>query len=219
MARRIAVIGGTGALGLGLVARWALAGESVVIGSRRQEAAQVAASDLTTQLAGRKPVLVEGMENARAAEMGDVVVLTVPYAHHADMIDTIRDAVRGKVLVDTTVPLVPPRVGTVQLPAAGCAALEAQKLVDASTSVVSAFQNVAADKLRSLESIDCDVLVSGDSKDAREVVADLVRAAGMRPFHAVSLANAAAAEALTSVLITLNRQFKCQAGIRITGIP
>jgi NADPH-dependent F420 reductase len=159
------------------------------------------------------------MENARAAAAADIVVLTVPFAHHADIVGIIRDAVRGKVLVDTTVPLMPPRVGTVQLPAGGCAALETQRLVDPSTNVVSAFQNVAADKMRSLEPIDCDVLVAGDSKEAREVTAELVRAAGLRPFHAGPLANSAAAEALTSVLITLNRQFKCQTGIRITGLP
>src|SRR5260221_11391289 len=177
MAKRIAVIGGTGALGLGLVARWSLAGESVIIGSRKQEAAESAARELTSQLTGRNGAPVEGMENARAAAAADVVVLTVPFAHHADVIGTIRDAVRGKVLVDTTVPLMPPRVGTVQLPAAGCAALETQELVDPSTSVVSAFHNVAADKLRSLEPLDCDVFVAGDSKEAREVAAGLGRAA------------------------------------------
>lgn len=219
MTKRIAVIGGTGALGLGLATRWALAGESVVIGSRRQEAAESVARELGSKLAGRKDVDVEGMENVRAAAAADIVVLTVPFACHADIVGSIRDAVRGKVLIDTTVPLVPPRVGTVQLPAAGSAALETQQLLDPSTNVVSAFQNVAADKLRSLEPIDCDVLVSGDSKEAREVAAGLVRAAGMRPFHAGPLANAVAAEALTSVLITLNRQFKCQTGIRITGLP
>ncbi|MGU3495107.1 NADPH-dependent F420 reductase [Xanthobacteraceae bacterium A53D] len=216
---KIAVIGGSGALGFGLALRWALAGQSVIIGSRSEDTARKAADEIRQTASDRtREVQVAGMENAAAAAHADIVVLAVPWQQQSEAVSSIAGGLKGKVLVDTTVPLVPPKVGTVQLPPAGASAVTVQSLVGADVRVVSAFQNVSAQKLRSLDPLDCDVLVCGDDKAARDIVMGLVEAAGLRGFHAGPLANAAAAEALTSVLITINRQFKCHAGIRIVGL-
>jgi NADPH-dependent F420 reductase len=212
----IGIIGGTGELGYGLGLRWAKAGYEVIIGSRRPEAAAEAAAAMREALGSG--IAVSGRNNAEACAAAEIVVLAIPFAQQAEALDAIRFGLDGKILVDTTVPLVPPKVGTVQLPASGCSALAVQTRVGTGVRVVSAFQNVAADKLRSLQELDCDVLVSGDDKDARQTVIALAEAAGLRGFHAGPLANAVAAEALTSVLITINRQFKCQSGIRVTGL-
>lgn len=216
---KVAVVGGSGALGFGLALRWALAGRSVIIGSRRAETALAAADEIRTAASSRgRQVQVEGMENAAAAAEASIVVLAVPWGQQKEALAAISGALAGKILVDTTVPLVPPKVGTVQMPPAGASALTVQGIVGPEVRVVSAFQNVAADKLRSLDPLDCDVLVCGDDKEARQTVIGLVEAAGLKGFHAGPLANAVAAEALTSVLITINRQFKCHAGIRIVGL-
>lgn len=219
MTNKIAVIGGSGALGFGLALRWALAGRDVIVGSRQQDSALKAANEIREISAGRaQSAQVAGMENAAACAQADIVVLAVPWGQQGTALASIMDSLAGKILLDTTVPLVPPKVGTVQLPAAGASALTVQSLVGPDVRVVSAFQNVSAEKLRSLEDLDCDVLVSGNDKEARQAVIGLAEAAGLRGFHAGPLANAVAAEALTSVLITINRQFKCHAGIRIVGL-
>lgn len=217
----IAIIGGTGALGTGLARRWAQAGYPVIIGSRKLESAEQAVADLKQVLAERgvENVNVTAADNLAAARDGQIVVLTVPYAHHGSTLESVKEMVQGKILVDVTVPLRPPKVGTVHLPAAGSAAQEAQQLLGDDVRVVSAFQNVAAHHLQEGHGIDCDVLVAGNDKDARSEVLSLVEAAGMRGFSIGPIANSAAAEALTSVLIQINRQFKCHAGIRISGIP
>lgn len=217
---KIAILGGTGALGTGLARRWAEAGYSLIIGSRSQENADLAVNDLRTVLEERgvKNIHVSAADNVSAAEQADIVVLTVPYAHHASTLESVKAAVQDKIVIDVTVPLRPPKVGTVQLPALGSAAQEAQQLLGDKVKVVSAFQNVAAHHLQEGHGIDCDVLVAGNDKEAREQVVTLVEAAGMRGFSVGPIANSAAAEALTSVLIQINRQFKCHAGIRISGI-
>lgn len=209
----LAVIGGTGDLGSGLARRWATAGYPVIIGSRSAaKAAEVAAA-----LAG--PVKARGLANAEAARAGDIVVVTVPFASQGAILDDIRDAVAGKLVIDTTVPLVPPKVARVQLPPEDSAAVTAQKRLGAQARVVSAFHNVAADKLQKDGSIDCDVLVFGDDPKDRATVIALAEAVGLRGLHAGPLANSTAAEALTSVLIGINRTYKVDgAGIRITGI-
>lgn len=217
---KIAILGGTGALGTGLVRRWTQAGHSVIIGSRTLEKAQAALEDLQRVMAewGTRSVDVGAMENRDAASAADIVVLTVPFAHQKSTLEHVRSALQGKILVDVTVPLVPPKVGTVQLPPEGSAGAAAQQLLGDTVKVVSAFQNVAAHHLQEGHGIECDVLVSGNDKDAREQVIRLVEACGMRGFHAGPIANAAAAEALTSVIININRAFKCHAGIRISGL-
>ncbi len=213
----IAVIGGTGSLGGGLARRWAKAGHTLRIGSRDGAKAAVAAAELAAELAGGS---VTGHANLEAAQGAELVVLTVPFAHQRPILEEIRGALAGKILVDATVPLVPPKVMRVQLPKEGCAALITQGIVGPETTVVSAFQNVAADLLAGDHDAECDVFVAGDKLDAREFVVQLAREAGFRAWQAGPLANAAAMEALTSVLIFMNKHYKAEhAGIRLTGVP
>ncbi len=214
----LAVIGGSGAEGSGLAVRWAKAGHKVLIGSRTADKAQAAADKLNGLLGGGT---IEGLDNLTAATRAEIVVLTVPYAGQLATLRDIKGALAGKILVDVTVPLVPPRVARVQLPAGGSAVEIAQKELGPEVRVVSAFQNVSAHHLMDLDhAVECDVLVTGDDKDAREIVVGLAAALGMRGLHAGSLANSAAAEALTSVLVFMNRHYKSPgAGIRITGLP
>ena len=212
----LAIIGGTGALGLGLAMRWAAAGYPVVIGSRSREKAQAAAREIKPAN-GAPPV--HGEDNANAARTGDIVVIAVPFSNHAAILDEIRDCVAGKIVVDAVVPLVPPRVSLVQLPAQGSAAQIAQALLGESVRVVSAFHHVGAAKLRAGGAVDCDVLVFGNDREARDIVIALAAALGARGIDGGPIANSVAAEALTSVLIGINRRYKIDgAGIRITGI-
>jgi NADPH-dependent F420 reductase len=214
----LAILGGSGDLGGGLAFRWARAGYPIIIGSRSADKAEQAAAELAAKgLAGK----VRGLDNEAAARAGDIVVLTVPFANQAPTLAAIKAAVQGKILVDVTVPLVPPKVGTVQLPAGGSAGQIAQTILGEGVRVVSAFQNVAAAHLEDPEhDPDCDVLVCGNDADACAAVLALVAAAGMKGWHAGPIANSVVAEALTSVLITLNRRYKIPgAGFRITGSP
>jgi hypothetical protein len=217
----IAILGGTGALGTGLARRWLQAGYPIVIGSRTAEKAQVAVDELKAIMAERgiDNISVVAADNAGAAKAADIVTLTVPYNHHASTLESVKTELQEKILIDVTVPLRPPKVGTVQLPEAGSAAQEAQALLGENVKVVSAFQNVAAHHLQEDHGIACDVLVAGNNKDARAEVVTLVEAAGMKGFSVGPIANSAAAEALTSILIQINRQYKCHAGIKISGLP
>jgi NADPH-dependent F420 reductase len=208
--KTIAVIGGTGNLGAALARRWAKAGLPVVIGSRTAEAARKAAAELGFGLTG--------LANPDAAQKADIVVVTVPFAAQEATLASIAPYVQGKIVVDTTVPLMPPKVMQVQLPAEGSAAVRAQKLLGEGVTMVSAFQNVAAHKLATDEAIECDILVFGNEKAARAEVITLAEKAGLRGLHGGALVNAAAAEALTSILIFMNKIYKVDgAGIRITG--
>ena len=214
--RSIAIIGGTGALGSGLARRWARAGFDVVIGSRTAPKAEAAATEL---LNATPAASVRGTDNLAAAQAADVAVLTVPFAHQRPTLEAIRPGLTGKILVDTTVPLVPPKVARVQLPPEGCAAVIAQSIVGDDVTVVSAFHNVAADLMATDEALACDVLVAGDKLAAREIVIRLASEAGFAAYHAGPLVNSAAMEALTSVLIFMNRRYAgSHAGIRMTGI-
>ena len=216
----LAILGGTGDLGTGLARRWAQAGYRVIIGSRTLEKAEAAVVDLREVMAERGvgEVTVEAMENPAAAAAAEIVTLTVPFSHQGATLEQVKMHLRGKILIDVTVPLVPPKVARVQLPQEGSAGQIAQELLGEEVAVVSAFQNVAAAHLQEGRGVDCDVLVCGNKKEARAEVIKLVEAAGMRGFHAGMIYNAAAAEALTSVLITINKQYGCHAGIRITGL-
>jgi 8-hydroxy-5-deazaflavin:NADPH oxidoreductase len=212
----LAIIGGTGTLGSGLAKRWAAAGYGIVIGSRSADKAQAAAAALVAKGDAPAP---RGASNPEAAKAGDVVILTVPWSNHDQILNEIKAQVAGKIVVDTTVPLVPPKVARVQLPTETSAALATQQRLGETARVVAAFHNVAAHKLQHDEPIDCDVLIFGDDPKDRAVVMALAEAAGLRGVHAGPLANAVAAEALTSVLIGINRNYKVDgAGIRITGI-
>lgn len=205
----IAVIGGTGALGLGLATRWARAGYPVIVGSRDAVRAMSAAKDLPGST---------GLANPVAAGSADILVLAVPFAGREPILESIREGAKGKIVVDTTVPLMPPRVGSVTLPEGGSAAQMTQTALGEGARVVAAFHNVAAAKLLEAADIDCDVLVCGDKLADRRAVIDLAAAAGLRGIHAGPLANAVAPESLTPVLISINRRYKLPgAGIRITG--
>jgi NADPH-dependent F420 reductase len=216
----IGIVGGTGDLGRGLALRLAKAGHAVLVGSRKPEQAVEAARALAAELSERgiSNASVEGMDNVAAAERSDIIFVTVPFGAHTPTLESIRQVVQGKVVVDVTVPLVPPRVARVQLPPEGSAGMIAQTLLGEDVQVVSAFQNVAAAHLQADMEIPCDVLVTGNEKTARQIVIDLIESMGMRGFHAGLIHNAAAAEALTSVLININKQYKTHAGLRLTGI-
>ena len=207
----IAILGGTGDLGSGLAKRWIAAGYSVVIGSRSAERAEAFAKELGGG--------ARGDDNVGAAKSADIVVVAVPFGSHDATLREIRDAVQGKILVDAAVPLVPPKVSVVQLPPEGSAAQIAQALLGTGVRVVSAFHNVGAAKLHDGGRADCDVLVFGDDKESRDVVIGLANEVASCGIDGGVLANSAAAEALTSVLIGINRRYKVPgAGIRITGL-
>lgn len=214
---KIAIIGGTGALGSGLAIRWAQAGHEIIIGSRGAERAE----EVAAAFSEKAGCTIHGMENAAAAEAGDIVALTVPYANHAATLDIVRPHVDGKIVIDITVPLMPPKVRTVQLPPEGSAAKAAQMSLGENVKVVSAFQNVAAAHLADPgHEIDCDVLVCGNDRDARATVIGLAADAGMKAWHAGRIDNSAVAEAMTSTLIFINGHYKIDgAGLRITGLP
>lgn len=213
----IAIIGGTGKEGKGLAYRWAKAGHQIIIGSREYEKAQRIAKEINDAFPAIKPV--QGEQNVDAAKKAELVVITVPYAAHVPTLESIHDAVQGKIVIDVTVPLVPPKVTRVNIPASGSAAQEAQEKLGEDVKVVSAFQNVSYEKLLNDEELNCDVLVCGNSKEAKEVVLNLIKDADLKGYNAGPLQNSIVSEGLTSVLININKQFGIQsAGIKITGI-
>ncbi len=207
---KIGVIGGTGALGKAMARRLAKAGHHVTIGSRAAESAQAAATEVGA---------ARGAANDGAARGQDVVIITVPFSAHAGTLAQIKDAVGAAIVVDTTVPLVPPKVMRVQLPDAGSAAVEAKEHLGEGVRLVSAFHSVAAHKLIHDDKVDCDVLVFSDDVEARSVVIGLCEDMELRGLSGGALVNSAAAEALTSILIYLNKTYGGDgAGIRFTGL-
>ena len=214
--KSIAVLGGTGNEGGGLALRWAKAGYAVIIGSRYAEKAEQAAAAIREKTGGT----ASGKTMLDAANAADIVVLSVPYGGQQSTALAVAEALAGKILIDVTVPLMPPKVGRVQLPAGGSAVAALQDVLGTGVKVVSAFQNISAHHLAHLDhEVECDVLVCSDDRDAADEVVGLARAIGLAAWDAGPLANSAASEALTSILITLNRRYKLDgAGIRITGI-
>ena len=207
----IAVIGGTGHLGKGIARRLAKAGHEVTIGSRAAEKAEGIAAEMGL---GTK-----GASNDDAAVGKDVVIVTVPYENQAATLGQIKDKVGSAIVVDTTVPLVPPKVMRVQLPAAGSAAAEAREHLGPDIRFVTAFHNVAAHILDTDAKVDCDVLVFSDDVEARNTVVGLVNDMDLRGLSGGALVNSAAAEAITSLLIYMNKTYKADgAGIRFTGL-
>lgn len=213
----VAVLGGTGKEGKGLAYRWAKAGYQVLIGSRSSEKAVTAASEILELLDGSGTVI--GMSNLEAAKQANIVVLTVPYSAHRDTLESVKDAVNGKLFIDVTVPLVPPKVSKVQMPPAGSAAQEAREILGEGVEVVAAFQNISHEHLFDEGNVDCDVLVTGSSKDARHEALRLVEAAGLVGWDAGPIENSVVVEGLTSVLIYINKQYgSTHAGIKITSV-
>ena len=212
----IAILGGTGKEGKGLAYRWAKAGYRILIGSRSPEKAKAAALELLDLLGSK--AFVEGTTNFKAAQAANIVAITVPYAAHRETLGNVKEALQGKILIDVTVPLVPPKVTKVQMPPAGSAAQEALEILGTNAQVTSAFQNISHEHLLLDEPIECDVLVTGTSKEARAETLKLVAAAGLTGWDAGPIENSAVVEGLTSVLIGINKQYGVtSAGIKITG--
>ncbi|MEH6758603.1 MAG: NADPH-dependent F420 reductase [Parasphingorhabdus sp.] len=210
MSSKIAVIGGTGNLGSALAWRLARAGRDVIIGSRTADSAAEKAAELGHGLTG--------MTNADAAAAADLVIVTVPFGAQAATLEDIKPHVTGKIVVDTSVPLVPPKVMRVQLPPEGSAAAKAAAILGEDVRLVSGFHNVAAHKLAQDVDVECDILIFGDEKAARTEVVALADAIGLRGIHAGALVNSAAAEAMTSLLIFINKFYQVDgAGVKITG--
>jgi len=216
---KIAVIGGTGKEGKGLAYRWARAGYEVIIGSRKLEKAKQAVEEISKMFPAEKTVVISGEENNDAAKEGDVIVITVPYKFHEEILGQLKPFVQGKYVLDVTVPLVPPKVSTVHIPKNGSAALCAQSILGEDVRVISAFQNISFELLLGNEAIDCDVLVCGKDKSARQLGVRLVDDAGLNAWDAGPLENSIVAEGLTSILIRINKKYSSKsAGIRITGV-
>jgi NADPH-dependent F420 reductase len=213
----ISILGGTGPQGRGLARRFALAGLSVMIGSRTAERAEKAAAELAETTGGT----VEGADNAGAAAAGDIVLVVVPWDGHAELLAGLADALVGKIVVDCVNPLGFDKQGAYALPVAeGSATQQAAALLPGSR-VVGAFHNVSAMLLEDPEvaSVETDVLVLGDDREATDAVqalADVVP--GMRGVYAGRIRNAHQVEALTANLISINRRYKAHAGVRVTDV-
>ncbi len=222
MARKIAIVGGTGSEGYGLALRWARAGEHIVIGSRDEQRALAAAEKLQKEVGGN--CQVSGAENQQAVSGADVVVLTVPFQAHAATIRHIKAAIKpGAVLIDASVPLATAIGGKVTQTIGvwdGSAAQQSAASLPSGISVVAAFQNVSADLLNDTRPLECDVIICTDDPKARELVTDLVhQIPGLRALDGGALENAHIVEQITALLITLNIRHKSHsAGIRITGL-
>ncbi|TKT74514.1 NADPH-dependent F420 reductase [Aquamicrobium sp. LC103] len=213
----VAVLGGTGSEGGGVALRLAVAGHKVIIGSRDAAKAEARAAEINARVGGGS---VSGADLKGAAAAGEIVVLTVPFTAQAGTLEQVKAELEGKILVDATVPLVPPKVSRVQLPAGGSAVAAMQEKLGPGVRVVAAFQNVSAHNLDDLDhEVDCDVLIFGDDGAACDTVVSLVGTMGLRGIYGGPVCNSAAAEALTSVLIAINRRYKLAgSGIRITGM-
>jgi 8-hydroxy-5-deazaflavin:NADPH oxidoreductase len=216
----IAIIGGTGPEGSGLALRWAQAGERVVIGSRDSQRAK----EVAAMLHENNHVNLSGADNKSACESAEVVVLTIPFEVHAEMLKHLKSTFRpGQILVDTTVPLAasvggrPTRTLSVWQ---GSAAQQAAELAPAGVSVVAAFHNVSAELLHHPQPIDCDVVVCSDDQEAAKKIRSLARKIpGVRALDGGKLENARIVEQITALLIGFNIRQKGHAGLRITGLP
>jgi NADPH-dependent F420 reductase len=222
MARRIAILGGTGAEGSGLAYRWAKAGEQVLIGSRDAGRAAETAKQLRERIGGAAQI--EGMDNASAAAAGDVAVLTVPFSGAATLLKQLKNAWKpGTVVIDTTVPLAATVGGAATRMLGvwqGSAAEQTRELLPSGVSLAAALQNLGAASLASEGPVDCDVLVCSDDEKAKQVASELVnKIPGARALNGGKLENSRIVESLTALLIGLNMRYKVHgAGMRFTGL-
>ncbi|ADG87967.1 NADPH-dependent F420 reductase [Thermobispora bispora] len=209
----IGILGGTGDQGRGLARRFALAGHPVLIGSRSAERAREVAESLG---AG-----VRGDENGVVAAEADIVIVAVPWEGHKALLESLRDRLAGKIVVDCVNPLGFDKRGAYALPVEEGSAAEQAAAVLPESRVVAAFHHVSAVLLLdpSVEKIDMDVLVLGDDREATDIVQALAsRIPGVRGIYGGRLRNAGQVEALTANLIAINRRYKAHAGIRITDV-
>ncbi|MCA1554438.1 MAG: NADPH-dependent F420 reductase [Chloroflexi bacterium] len=213
----LAILGGTGKEGSALVRRFAKAGVDVVIGSRSAARAQHKADELNALLDTQS---ITGASNRDATAQAEVVLLSIPYEGMTPILEDIREAAQGKVLINIASALDPQRKSRAKLPSAGSITAEIQQFFGENAKVVAAFQNVSPEHLEiTHRQIDCDVLVCGADRATRERIIALIERIGVRAFDAGVLANAAAVESLTAVLIAINIKHKTHsAGIRITGV-
>ena len=224
--QRIAIIGGTGDQGKGLALRWAKKGFEIVIGSRDRERARAASAEAraTLEASGADNVNLDGATNAEAAASAQIIVLTVPFAAHISTLKEIREKIKaGSLIVDVTVPLEPAVGGKptrILGVWAGSAAEQCRELAPDGVQVVSAFQNVGAEALARLDrEVECDAIVCGDDKEAKQRLRPLVAAIpGCRYIDGGPLANSRTVEAITALLIGFNIRYKTHTGLRITGI-
>ncbi len=214
---KVGIVGGTGREGRGLAVRWAKAGHELLIGSRDAERGRSKAAELSTEFG----VNIQGGDNLHACENADLVVVTVPYGAHERTFSSIREAVAGKIVVDITVPLQPPKVRSVHLPQGQSAALEAKAALGEDARLVAALHHISSEHLGDPEhNFDCDVLVCSDDQEARATVMTLIESLGLRAIDAGVLRNSIALESLTPVLLHINKRYKSSgSGIRITGLP
>ena len=214
---RIGFIGGTGPEGKGLAHRFALAEHEIVIGSRSRERAETAAGEIGERVA---KAAVRGVENADAARDGELIVLTVPFAAQADTLPALRDAVDGKIVVSSAVPLSfeGGRASMLAVPE-GSAAEQAQALLP-NARVVGAFHNLSAAKLWDEDALlEQDVIVCGDDADAkRDVMALAEQIRAVRAVDGGPLASSRYVEGITALLVAINRRYKTLAGVRIVGV-
>jgi 8-hydroxy-5-deazaflavin:NADPH oxidoreductase len=220
--RPIAVIGGTGPAGMGLALRWARAGETVVIGSRNEQRAQVAADSIRAKVGNQANV--SGMENSAACAAADILMLTVPFEGQASLLKQLKSSIApGSILIDATVPLASAVGGRASRPLGvwqGSAAEQTAELVPKGVSVVAAFHNLSAELLNGDAPLDCDVIVCSDDADAAKLTGELAsQIPGVRALDGGKLENARIIENITALLIGLNIRHKGHAGIRITGLP
>ena len=223
MSRPIAIVGGTGKEGFGLATRWAHAGETVLIGSREAQRAQEAAAKIKQRVGTWAKV--SGNENKTVCAEADIIVLTIPFENHAEMLHQLKPTIEsGNIVIDATVPLAasvggkPTRMlGVWQ----GSAAQEtAEILADDEVSVVAAFQNISSELLNATGPVDCDVIVCSDDKDAIQLVRALAeKIPGVRAINGGKLENSRIVEQITAMLIGMNIRHKAHSGIRITGLP
>ena len=217
----VSIIGASGALGFGLAVRWGRAGVPVVIGSRDAGRAQEAAERARAAVPEGE---FEGAENAEAATRADVVVLSVPFRSQSETLTNLKGALReGQVVVDATVPLAAAVSGRATRTLGvwqGSAAQQAQEMVPDGVRVVSALHTVSAALLGDLDhALGEDVLVCGDRREDKQVVAELIeRIDGLRAIDAGRLEMARITEQLTALLISINVRHKTHAGIKITGL-
>ena len=214
---RVGIIGGTGKEGRGLAVRWARAGHDVTIGSRDAERGATAAAELTEHGHGT----IHGADQAGAVEGAEIVVMSVPYSAHAGTLESLKVALQGHIIVDITVPLKPPKVREVNLPAGSAAALEAQAILGDGVKVIAGMHHVGAAHLIDVEHLlEGDVLVCGDDKEAMKLALELIGDLGVRALDAGALKNAVALESLTPVLLHINKKYGAEgAGLHITGLP
>jgi hypothetical protein len=217
MSMKIAIVGGTGTEGAGLAARWARAGHDVIIGSRDAARAKAKAADLRARTG---KISIVGESNHEAAQLGEVVVLAVPWTAVAATLPDLAGPCRGKVVVSTLVPLTFGGSRLFTPPAAGSAAEDVQELLGAGVRVVAAFHHIAAHELaEAQEPIECDLLFCGGDAEAKQTVTALGGSLGLRVIDAGPLSNAGPLEGITALLATINRRYKVRgAGIRITGL-